>query len=75
MVSSQATHDPNVRVLWVAPALDEEQVRELIGAHEIDPQWGFPRREEGLDQAVERLRDGLTLSNKEISIVLRAMAR
>ncbi len=73
IISSQATMDDNVRVLFIAPVLNEETVAALVEAHVSNPAWGQAASIEGLSEALVKLRSGATLTTKEISLVLRGL--
>jgi len=73
VISSQATMDDNVRVLFIAPVLNEDSVAEIVEAHVSNPSWGQAASIEGLEEALVKLRSGATLTTKEISLVLRGL--
>lgn len=56
--------------LHVSPPVDEDVLRELIGAHEPDPDYGLTEEQREQRDLLGKLRDGKSLSPKELNRAL-----
>lgn len=57
--------------LHVCPPVEEDVLRRVIAAHEADPDYGLTPEQRERAELLEKLRQGKSLSGKELNLALR----